>query len=93
MKDKVLIFDGETYDPVFDKERLKIQLGRVFLTIMDRQWWTLRELSKVTGAPEASVSARLRDLRKERFGSHLIERRAREERARGWFEYRLGESK
>ena len=28
-----------------------------------------------TGDPEASVSARLRDLRKKRFGSHIITRR------------------
>lgn len=87
---KDIRFGGETYDPVYDKERLKIQLGRVFLTVLDRQWWTLHELSRVTGAPEASVSARLRDLRKDRFGGHVVERRARGERAKGWFEYRLG---
>jgi len=39
-----------------------------------------------TSHPEASVSARLRDLRKEKFGGHVVERRAVK---RGLFEYRV----
>jgi hypothetical protein len=37
-------------------------------------WLTLHEISVGTGDPEASVSARLRDLRKTKFGGHEVER-------------------
>ena len=40
----------------------------------DGQWRTLKEIAAATGAPEASVSARLRDLRNERFGGYAVER-------------------
>jgi DNA-binding IclR family transcriptional regulator len=51
-------------------------------------WWTLRELSAATGAPEASVSARIRDLKKARFGSHKIESQYVR---RGLWQYRMAE--
>ena len=47
---------------------------------------TLAELHQITKDPEASISARLRDLRKPKFGSHDIQRRYVE---RGLFVYRL----
>jgi hypothetical protein len=47
------------------------------------------QLGRVTGDPQASVSAQLRHLRKERFGAHTVEKRARGERAHGLFEYRV----
>ena len=59
------MFRGETYSPVVDGVRLKGQLGDVFSLMKDREWRTLRELSNLTGHPEASLSARLRDIRKE----------------------------
>jgi Holliday junction resolvase len=66
--------DGDTFDPVRDTERLNRQALDVFHAIQDGTWHTLAELSAHTGHPEASISARLRDLRKARFGSHLVER-------------------
>jgi hypothetical protein len=42
--------------------------------MLDHQWHTLADLA-TTGDPEASVSARLRDLRKPKFGGFHIERR------------------
>ena len=57
----------------------------------DGAWRTLDEISVAVGAPPASVSARLRDLRKEKFGAHLVERRSRGERGRGLYEYRVRE--
>ena len=36
--------------------------------------WTLRELEHVTGHPQASISAQLRNLRKPRFGGFNIEK-------------------
>ena len=82
-------FDGETYVPPLDHERLTKQLGRVEEAIADSQWRTLGELEVRTGDPQASISARLRDLRKEKFGGYTIERRRRGDAHCGLFEYRL----
>jgi hypothetical protein len=41
----------------------------------DGEWHTLKELSTITGASEASCSARLRDFRKPKFGGHTVDRR------------------
>jgi len=82
-------FDGATYDPEFDEERLRTQLIRVFGLMRDSKWRTLAEVSRTTGDPQASISARLRDLRKEKFGGHTVNRRSRGERKRGLFEYQL----
>ena len=82
-------FDGATYDPELDKERLGKQLASVRDLMMDGVRRTLREIADTLGIPEASASARLRDLRKERFGSYQIERRRRGEEKRGLFEYRM----
>lgn len=80
--------DGETYDPAVDAAPLNAQQQAVWdtMTLVPR-WWTLRELADRTGYPEASVSARLRDLRKPKWGGHLVERRRRGD-TRQW-EYRL----
>ena len=82
-----LYFDGETYESALDKLRLGKQLLSVRLLMYDGVWRTLREIANELGIPEASASARLRDLRKERFGSHRVERRRRGEEKRGLFEY------
>ena len=91
-----LHFDGKTYDPTKDAERLRGQTRRVFLIMWDGEWRTLAEIHDRIGErfdgqhdSEASVSARLRDLRKERFGGHTIDRRRRGEGTRGLHEYRL----
>jgi hypothetical protein len=79
-------FDGATYDPDRDKARLKSQLIRVWNTMSPGQWLTLRQIAERTGDPEQSVSARIRDLRKPRFGEHTVER---ESVGSGIFRYRL----
>jgi hypothetical protein len=81
-------FDGATYEPQRDKVRLNRQLQAVWNVMRDGQWRSLCELATQSGEPEASVSARLRDLRKTRFGAHLVERRRRENQP-GTFEYRV----
>lgn len=78
--------DGTTYEHDVDYQRLNDQMRRVFDAICDRQWHSLSELSATTGDPEASVSARLRDLRKVKFGGWRIES---ERFSGGWFRYRL----
>jgi hypothetical protein len=82
-------FDGPSFDPQFDQDRLTKQIGRVFDVMSRGQWMTLRELAAATGDPEASCSAQLRHLRKPRFGSYVIERRHRGDRQAGLYEYRL----
>lgn len=83
-------FDGETYDEARDGPRLNRQAQLVFDVVKDGRWRTLHAIAEQTGEPEASVSARLRDLRKARFGGHSVDRRYI---AQGVWEYRLGESR
>ena len=40
-------------------------------------WLTLEQLARVTGYPQASISAQLRHLRKEEYGSYRLEKRCR----------------
>jgi DNA-binding Lrp family transcriptional regulator len=79
-------FDGATFDQARDGSRLGIQMERVRSLMEDGQWWTLGDIAEKIGAPTHSVSARIRDLRKERFGAHIVERRYVE---KGLFVYRL----
>jgi len=55
----------------------------------DGEWRTLGEISEATGHPEASVSARLRDFRKPRFGGHTVNRRRGKWVGGSWWEYQL----
>lgn len=79
-------FDGATYEPKRDYVRLKGQMLRVFEIMKDGRWHTLSELSTKVEGSEAGVSARLRDLRKSRFGSRQIER---DHVSHGLFRYRM----
>lgn len=82
-------FDVETYEAEFDYGRLAPQMGLVATLMADGRWRTLEEVAQATGCPQASVSARLRDLRKEKFGGFTVNRRARGDRAQGRFEYQV----
>src|SRR6185295_3188328 len=68
-------FDGSTYQPDLDGQRLTTQLERVRALMSDGQWRTLAEIGAVVPGTEASLSARLRDLRKRTKGAHSVERR------------------
>lgn len=80
--------DGETYESERDKPRLNAQMRRVFEAMSDRRWHTLGDLAHSTGDPEASISARLRDLRKPKFGGFVIDRKYV---GNGLFTYKMGE--
>jgi hypothetical protein len=83
-------FAGHDYVPEVDDERLSDQFHRIFDLMRDKQWRTLAEIQRLTNDPQASVSAQLRHMRKQRFGSHTVERRRVEGReAEGLFEYKL----
>jgi hypothetical protein len=81
-------FDGDDYQPATDKKRLTTQLDEIFAVLKSGAWYTLFELARLTGHPEASISAQLRNLRKPRFGGHKIEKR-RQHAGGGLYEYRL----
>lgn len=77
---------GATYDASFDEARLGEQLRRVWERVRCGDWLTLSEIAAETGDPEASVSARLRQLRAMGVD---VQRRRRGEAARGCWEYRV----
>lgn len=81
-----MYFDGETYSHDRDSARLGDQMAAVLSVMADGKWRTLADIASETNAPEASVSARLRDLRKPRFGGHTVNR---EFLRRGLFRYQL----
>ena len=80
-----LNFDGATVEAV-DRERLMGQLAHVLALMSDGKWRTLKEIAGEKYS-EAGVSARLRDLRKAKWGSYTVDRRRRGEVKSGLFEY------
>jgi len=82
-------FNGPVYEPEFDYVRLTGQIHRVYDLMRDGQWRTLAEIEAWTRDPAASISAQLRHLRKEKFGSHNVEKRPRGDRSNGLWEYRI----
>jgi hypothetical protein len=81
-------FDGATYDPEHDQERLSTQLERVKAVGMTG-YFTLAELKERCGGSEAGISARLRDLRKTRFGGYVVDPQRRDDPKDGIWEYRV----
>jgi hypothetical protein len=84
-----LKFDGAVYDATLDRDRLTGQILRVYQLMRDGAWRTLGEMEAATGDPPASISAQLRNLRKPRFGSHVVEKRRRGDPKAGLWEYRM----
>lgn len=84
---------GITYDRKRDLSRLNAQAARVYNVMKSGEWLTLYDIRKTicvnTGFkdPEASISARLRDLRKPSMGGFTVERRFV---GKGLWKYRLG---
>lgn len=79
-------FDGETFDADRDAVRLTRQLDRVRALMFDGEWRTLKEIAEYADGSEAAVSARLRDLRKPRFGGYTVERK---HEGNGVYSYRV----
>ena len=68
------IFDGVDLNQERDAPRLTGQIKRIYALMKDGHKRTLDCIALATGAPHASVSAQLRNLRKDRFGAHTVER-------------------
>lgn len=79
-------FDGSDYVQERDSKRLSTQLGQIEYFMEDKGYLSLQEISDATGHPHASVSAQLRNLRKERFGSRVIDKKYV---ANGLYQYKL----
>lgn len=79
-------FNGPEYDYERDHQRLSGQYRDIFNLMRDQEWRTLPEIARLTGHPEASISAQLRHMRKPRFGLHTVNRR---HISHGLFEYQL----
>lgn len=79
-------FGGSTFEPTRDGKRLSAQLVRVREAMADGNWHTLDWLVEQAGGTVASVSARLRDLRKPHFGAHDVRSRCIH---RGLWHYRV----
>lgn len=85
------MFSGSTLTGS-DIPRLRSQLEAVKTIMADGQWRSIEALCALTRGltgrtdTERAVSARLRDLRKERFGAHRVNRRSA---GGGHYEYQL----
>jgi len=82
------LIHGSDYDPELDGPRLSGQMLRVFEYMRNGKWRALFEIADAINEPEASVSAQLRNLRKDRNGNHTIEKRRRMG-VGGLWEYKL----
>lgn len=70
-------FNGPDYTPELDHKRLTGQLKAIRDYMLDGKHRTLQEIASSLGYPEASVSANLRHLRKDRFGAFTLNKRRR----------------
>ena len=79
-----------TYGPAYDKEkdgeRLEKQQESIRDFMLNSGWKTLAEIESALDFPQASISAQLRHLRKERFGNYQV---AKQRRTEGTWEYRV----
>ena len=64
--------EGATYDHDRDYVRLNKQAFDVWRVMSDGRWHTIPEIGKVTGHTDRGISARIRDFRKEKYGSHTV---------------------
>ena len=80
------LFDGATFNEARDGARLGEQSRVVFALMADGNYRTPEIMEQETGYSWASISARLRDFRKAKFGGHQV---VRNYLGNGLFAYRL----
>lgn len=67
-------FDGKTFSPELDGDRLANWREKVFDFLSDHEWHTLSEIREGVGAgPDVAIPQRIYDLRKESNGNWEIE--------------------
>ena len=84
-----IYFNGSDYVPSYDQKRLTKQIYIIKDLMLKSGFVTLQDIENVTGFPQASISAQLRNLKKERFGGYILEKRRTENKESGTFEYKL----
>lgn len=67
--------------------------NQILLSLAGGRWVSPGQIAQMTGAPARSVTARLRDLRKDRFGGYIIIIRRCKNRRDGLWEYRIESKK
>jgi len=66
---------GPAFDEALDGKRVRTQMVRLRDYMLKYSAWsTLQSISLVLGYPQASVSAQLRHLRKQQFGSYQVDK-------------------
>jgi hypothetical protein len=71
-------YEGEVFDHTLPHARdldNGLLQSRVFDYMSSGEWHTLADISFACAGSEASVSARLRDFRKEKYGAHRVDRK------------------
>lgn len=70
-------FDGATYSPPEDFERLSKQLKRVWevLRAHEGEWLHTSHIAQEANCPETSAGARCRDFRKDKYGRKNVKSR------------------
>lgn len=85
--------DGTTFDPEKDLVRLNGQMLDVYKVMIWGDWHTIDNVQQLIVSrygrhySQAGISARIRDFRKPKFGSHTVRRRRHHET--GLWQYKL----
>lgn len=87
MTQATLRFDGPDLKPS-DHARLTRKFMSVKEVMLDGEWHTHAELARKCGCSENGASARVRDLKKAKFGGYAVEKRRSEWSDAVW-EYRV----
>lgn len=83
-------FGGKSYDPKLDERRLNRCSQRIFDLMKDGVWRTQSEIrTALKLGPDVAITSRLRDYRKEEFGSHTLNLRRAGDPTAGRYEYQL----
>lgn len=95
MKPREGRFSGADYQPELDESRLRGQIKRIFNVLRVSGWVTVDEIRKTIlreldiDDPATSISAQIRNLRKDSFGGFVVHRRRRGNNNKGLYEFKL----
>ena len=79
-------FDGDDYVADRDNARLINQIDKVRMYMENAGYLTVKQIAADLKQPEPSVSAQIRNLRKDRFGARTVNR---EYRGNGCYAFKL----
>jgi hypothetical protein len=79
-------FDGDDYVADRDNARLTNQIDKVRMYMENAGYLTVKQIAADLKQPEPSVSAQIRNLRKDRFGARTVNR---EYRGNGCYAFKL----